>query len=115
MSNIAKISLGFQVDEQVFTDESTSIYNKSKAFINAQPEGSYMEFGTTSKQDGSFINLTMHIVVVDMDNAKTKRDNVYSAITALDIDGNPVFPPLMNDDKGWHFVYEENGVPVVTE
>ena len=45
-----------------------------------------------------------------------KRDVIYDAITALDTEGDPVFPPLIPDgNKGWHFVYDEDGVPVVIE
>lgn len=114
MTNKAIANIGFEVSEDDFATESTSIYNKATAFIAAQSDGSTRSFEARTNEDGTFIHLVLTIVVVDMEEATSRRDAIYNAITALDDDNNPVFPPLIETgNKGWHFVYDEDGLPIV--
>ena len=104
MTNYAKIDLGFELSNDDYISDYTTIFNKAEAFMTSQPDGSTRKITSRDGPNGVYAHLKMMIVVEDIDEAKAKRTQVANAL--------PTLPPLIVDEngKGWLFNYVENGI-----
>ncbi len=114
MAHKIKAMVGFELDSpDTYEDDYAFIVGQARDFMANKPDGKYLK--TTCRWDSDeaigYAHLHITIPVENVAAGETLRQDMLAAITAVDGEGDPIFPPLLEpEEKGFTFDNGQAGV-----